>query len=173
MGSPASSVAGSPERLLRRDAGTQLVTNAASASSTSSATTRVLPLEQNGSIKSAGSILNADFDAIVEGIVGYGVQICTGVTPTISYPLPSASPGGDVAVALPTLPSTVTTDPWGNPIRYNPSLTYSLTSINASSMGTAFILASNGPDGTAGNADDIQSTVTAAQLIGVFAKTGF
>jgi hypothetical protein len=67
------------------------------------------------------------------------------------------------------LPSTVLSDPWGNLIQYA-VVTSPIAPATALNL-TAFTLTSWGPDGTAGNADDISVAVSVGEFQTIVSKS--
>jgi prepilin-type N-terminal cleavage/methylation domain-containing protein len=102
-----------------------------------------------------------------------GTVNCSGGTPCettqFTYTLPAA--GGIAPNTMPAvgLPVTVVNDPWGNPMQY--AITTSpITPASALNL-TAFTLTSWGPDGTAGNGDDISVTVSVGEFQTIVSKS--
>ena len=102
-----------------------------------------------------------------------GTVNCSGGTPCettqFTYTLPPV--GGAAPNTMPAvgLPGTVLNDPWGNLMQYavgTPTITPA-TALNL----TAFTLTSWGPDGTAGNGDDISVAVSVGEFQTIVSKS--
>lgn len=119
------------------------------------------PLALSGSIKDAAATMAGTLasmrGAIDSSIVASRVA---GMAPgQASYAIPAANP-------MPT------NDPWGNPITYTRGALSAITALSPPSA-LAYRLASAGPDGVAGNADDVSSPVSVAELQSILVKVGF
>ena len=82
-----------------------------------------------------------------------------------------ADPTGNPIPTALSLPASVTTDPWGNSIRYARTVANAtITSSAPAASAVVFILRSAGPDGTLGNADDVSTTVYVGEVKTMFSK---
>ena len=150
-----------------------------------------------GNMQSAQATINANFNLIKSAIIANAVQsrsgalLCvTGTCPTVNCPgatpcettsftytilAPDAADvadptGNPIPTAL-SLPANVTTDPWGNSIRYARTVANAtITSAAPPAASVVFVLRSAGPDGTLGNADDVSTTVYVGEVKTMFSK---
>ena len=134
------------------------------------------PLITQGALQNYNAVLNNNFAIIKGAVIAYATNnrsftgLCIGSCPAntgcgiqcplMNYPLPAS---------MPTLPGSVTTDPWGNSISY----TVVTNPVTASTppANVAYTVSSRGPDGIT-SADDIVVNVFVGELQTMFAKSG-
>ncbi len=173
----------------------------------------ITPLSNSGSLQNAQATVNSNFNIIKGAIIGYAVQSgapltypsnCTPVNPPNCvlyysfYPppntqinvLPFPNPYTATVASLSltpsflNIPTSVTNDPWGNPIQYsinlnshtyaavtntnpgidNPPIITSIPSGPTPDANVAFTLTSAGPDGQFGTSDDISINIYVGQI---------
>ena len=139
----------------------------------------ITPLIKDGAMKSSQAQISDSFARIKTALASYafatpnstyGTSACTGVgTAPYCRLLPPAAGGMVPALGSHGLPSSDGFDPWGSPIRYTPSIaTVAGVGVGLSqgfpAAGNAYTLASDGPDRTPGNADDVSMVVSLTDL---------
>ena len=120
------------------------------------------PLTTKGSLDDYNAAINQKYSDMTGAIIANAVTLRTGSPGSYVYPTP---------VVLPVLPATTIADPWGNAIVYTQVTPSVNSATNASNV--AFTLASNGPDGVVGTADDIVKTIFVAQLKSAYSTAGW
>lgn len=126
------------------------------------ATDLLSPLITSGVLKDYRAILNAKIDVLKGAVIA------------ASYEAGGISWSGDryysLPSALPSVSSDQKKDPWNNDIAYTRSTTSITCSSNSSQQ--AFSMASSGPDGVSGNADDITYSILTGEIISIISKAG-
>ncbi len=152
-------------------------------------------LTAGGGMQDFRAVLNADFNIIKSALIANlssSLTVLTGCdaqsTPMCLYAPATACIAGNCPItqyqynlmapdSLPTantipaainLPATATVDPWGKPIKY--FVTTSTIAPTTAGNLVAFQLVSSGPDGTAGNTDDMSMTVYVSEVQAQAAK---
>lgn len=128
------------------------------------------PLAAQGTLKDWRSQYNEAINVIKNNVIAdaYNNGNSSSPPPPRTYMLPNTSGGGSFNWA--TMPPQYQVDPWGNPYTY----TQLIASVrcDTGSAGNAFRITSRGPDGVAGNGDDISTTVSVAEIQAIIAKAG-
>lgn len=148
------------------------------------------PLTNGGGMQDYRAAINSKFNIIKSAVVGNAVQsrisdvacVAGSCTPTFGtcavttpcgipffrYTLATADAAPNTIPAVLSLQAPIKNDPWGNPIQY--VVTTPTIIPTAPSAAVAFTLTSWGPDGVAGNIDDIGTTIYVGELQTQFSK---
>lgn len=120
------------------------------------------PLMQNGTLKDPRAVVSAQIDAMKGAIVSKAITAGSGPSGSRTFLLP------DAAWVSSNLPGF---DPWGNTMIYS-AVTSPISALTAPAS-VAYALRSPGPDGVAGNADDITENISVAEMQAAFARVGY